>query len=80
MKNILLIEYCTGWGYLGRAVALARSILNEHKNNISELKLIPSSGGVLEVTLNDELVFSKRELNRYPEKNEIEEIIKNKLA
>lgn len=80
MKNIIIIEYCTAWGYLGRAVALTRSILNEHKNNISEVKLIPSSGGVLEVSLNDELIFSKKELDRYPEKGEVEEILRNKLA
>lgn len=80
MKNILLIEYCTAWGYIGRAVALARSILNEHKNNISELRLIPSSGGVFEVTLKDELLFSKKELDRFPEKDEVESIIRNKLA
>ncbi len=80
MKNIITIEYCTAWGYLGRAVALTRSILNEHKNNISEVKLIPSSGGVLEVSLNGELIFSKKELDRYPEKGEVEEILRNKLA
>jgi len=49
MKNIISIEYCTAWGYLGRAVALERAILNEHKNDIAEFTLIPSSGGVLEV-------------------------------
>lgn len=79
MENILLIEYCTGWGYLGRAVALARSILNEHKNNITELTLVPSSGGVLEITLNNELIFSKKELNRYPEKGEVEKLVTDKL-
>ena len=79
MENILLIEYCTGWGYLGRAVALARSILSEHKNNITELTLVPSSGGVLEITLNNELIFSKKELNRYPEKGEVEKIVTDKL-
>lgn len=80
MKYILTIEYCTGWGYLGRAVALTRSILNDYKNDISELKLLPSSGGVFEISLNDELLFSKKELDRFPEKNEIQDILKNKLA
>ncbi len=79
MKNILSIEYCSAWGYLGRAVALTRSVLNEHKNDISQLTLIPSSGGVFEIILNEELVFSKKELERFPEKHEAEEIIKNKI-
>lgn len=79
MKNKLSIEYCTSWAYLGRAVALARTILTEHTNNVSELKLIPSEGGVLEVVLNDELVWSKKELDRYPEKGEVEAIVKEKI-
>lgn len=79
MKNIVTIEYCTGWGYLGRAVALTRAILREHKENISEVTLYPSSGGVFEVTLNEELIFSKKKLDRYPEKDEIEEIIRTKI-
>ena len=40
------------------------------------VSLIPSTGGVFEIKLNDEIIFSKKELNRYPEENEIEEIIK----
>ncbi len=79
MKNIVTIEYCTGWGYLGRAVALTRSILNKQKEEISEVTLYPSSGGVFEVTFNGKLIFSKKELDRYPEKNEIEDIINTKL-
>lgn len=80
MENVLRIEYCTAWGYLGRAVALTRSILNEHTNNFSEVTLIPSSGGVLEVSLNDELIFSKKALDRYPEKDEVEGLIREKLV
>lgn len=79
MKNILLIQYCTGWGYVGRAVALSEAILKEHKNSIAELKIIPSSGGVFEVILNEELLFSKKELGRFPNENEVEEIVRNKL-
>ena len=79
MKNIITIEYCTGWGYLERAVALTQSILDEQKQNISEITLFPSSGGVFEVSLNGKLVFSKKQLERHAEENEIEEIIRAKL-
>lgn len=80
MANKVKIEYCTGWGYLARAVALTRNILTEHSNKITDLVLEPSSNGVLEVSLNDELVFSKKELDRYPEKREIEKLISEKIS
>lgn len=79
MKNTITIEYCTSWGYVARAVALTRMLLREHDSKIKELKLIPSTGGVYEVTLNDELVFSKKELDRHAEKDEVENIIKEKI-
>ena len=61
-------------------MALTRTILNEHKNDFGEVIIVPSSGGVLDVTLNDELIFSKTGLDRYPEKDEVENIVKEKLS
>jgi len=62
-----------------RAVSLANNLLGENKNSISELTLIPSSGGVFEVKLDSEVLFSKKELQRYPEENEIEKLVRERL-
>jgi len=43
---------------------LTAEILERHKSRIEEWKLIPSRGGVFEVTIDDELVFSKKQLGR----------------
>ena len=79
MANVISIEYCTSWAYLGRAVALSRSILKEHEDKVTGLTLIPSHGGVYEIRLNDELIFSKKELDRYPEKDEVEDLVRKNL-
>tara|TARA_Y100000994_G_scaffold121229_1_gene99654 strand:- start:380 stop:547 length:168 start_codon:yes stop_codon:yes gene_type:complete len=39
------------------------------------VSLISSGGGVFEVTLNGDLIFSKKALNRFPEQGEIEQLI-----
>jgi len=39
------------------------------------IELIASSGGVFEVKVDDELIFSKKSLNRFPEEGEIEGLI-----
>ncbi len=44
------------------------------------VNIIPSSGGVFEVKLGEELIFSKKELERFPEDNEVENILKSKLT
>lgn len=76
MDKIISIEYCTSWGYLSRAVALAENLLDEHKNDIDKVIIIPSSGGVFEVAVNGESIFSKKELDRFPEENEVEDKIR----
>lgn len=35
------------------------------------MTLIPSGGGVFEVTKNDKLIFSKKESGRFPELDEL---------
>jgi selenoprotein W-related protein len=40
-----------------------------------EAELIKSGGGVFEVTHDDDLIFSKRELGRFPEEQEILDIL-----
>ena len=47
--------------------------------DVAELKLVPSAGGVFEVTVNDQLVFSKRELERHAEPGELLPLIRNAL-
>lgn len=44
------------------------------------VNIIPSSGGVFEVKLDDKLIFSKKESDRFPNDNEVEELIKKSLA
>lgn len=41
---------------------------------------MPSSGGVFEIKLDEDLVFSKKELGRFPEENEVEKLINNKIS
>jgi selenoprotein W-related protein len=46
---------------------------------IRSWKMIPSTGGKFEVTLNGELIFSKKALGRHAEPGEIKAIIEQKL-
>ena len=40
---------------------------------VASLEIIPSGGGVFEVDLNGERIFSKKELGRFPEFDELNE-------
>lgn len=40
----------------------------------------PSSGGVFEVTLDGDLLFSKKETGRFPEREEIDDALSKRFA
>ena len=45
--------------------------MEEFEHELSELVLVPSVGGVFEVVVDDELVFSKKATGRHAEHDEI---------
>ena len=73
----LSIEYCTAWNYLPRAASLATEILQKYGTAVTSLKMLPSGGGVFEVTKNDSLVYSKKREGRFPEVDEIFTLLEN---
>lgn len=54
-------------------------MLGEHKNKLSAVTLVPSTGGVFEIKLNNELIFSKKETDRFPNEDEAEDAIRQRL-
>jgi len=46
----------------------------------AEIDLIPSGGGVFEVTFEGKLIFSKKSLGRFPEHSEIDDLINHNLV
>ena len=73
----LSIEYCNVWNYLPRASRMAADLLEKYGNNVKELLLIPSDDGVYEGKKNGKLIFSKKDLGRFPELDEIIDIIES---
>ena len=71
------IEYCSMWNYLPRASSLEAELISKFED--IEIKLISSGGGVFEVSLNNDLIFSKKALKRFPEEGEVEKLIQAKL-
>mgnify|MGYP001338249534 FL=1 len=55
----------------------ASSLEVELKNNFpqADISLISSGGGVFEISLNGNLIFSKKALNRFPEDGEIKKLV-----
>lgn len=59
---------------------MAAEILEEHALALpGGVTIEPSSGGVFEIYLNDELIYSKKQLGRFPEPGDVVQRIRAKL-
>lgn len=57
---------------------MATDLLEKYGTKIQALTLIPSGGGVYEVTLNNRLIFSKKATGRFPELDEIVNLLEGR--
>ena len=69
----ITITYCVPWNYLPQATSLAAAISDEFD---IESELIKGKNGIFDVTLDGDLIFSKHKVDRFPENDEILEIIR----
>ncbi len=74
------IEFCTQCRWLLRAAWLAQELLTTFDTEIGEMALIPGTGGVFEVRLGSETIFSRREHGRFPEAKELKQLIRDRVA
>lgn len=79
MKPRLEIEYCAPCNLLMRAGWTAQELLNTFLLELGEVALIPGSGGIFDIRLNGELIFSKKAEGRFPEMKELKLLVRDKV-
>ncbi len=57
-------------------MSLAGDLLKQFEHAIQTVTLLPSDGGRFEVSVNGELVFSKKQLGRHAEAGEVVGIVR----
>jgi len=55
-------------------------LLKVFADHLSAVELIPGDGGAFEVSINEDLAFSKKLAGRYPEIRELAEAIASRLS
>ncbi len=80
MQNTQLeIEYCTQCRWLLRAAWLAQELLTTFESDITGLSLVPGTGGIFEVRLNGEVIFSRKDQSRFPESKELKQLVRDRI-
>lgn len=73
------IEYCTQCGWLLRAAWIAQELLTTFSTELGEVALVPGTGGVFEVRVDGETVWSRKGEGRFPEAKEIKQRVRDRV-
>jgi selenoprotein W-related protein len=73
------ITYCTQCRWLLRAGWLAQELLTTFDTELGEVALVPGTGGIFEVRVDDELIWSRKEQGRFPEAKEIKQLVRDRV-
>jgi selenoprotein W-related protein len=79
-KPYVDIEYCTQCRWLLRAVWMAQELLTTFDTEIGAVALVPGTGGVFEVRVDGEPVWSRKERGRFPEAKELKQLVRDRVA
>ncbi|MDP3677758.1 MAG: SelT/SelW/SelH family protein [Methylotenera sp.] len=76
-QYIVEITYCTQCRWLLRAAWLAQELLTTFEQDLTSVALSPGNGGVFDITLNQQLIFSRKEAGRFPEAKEVKQLVRD---
>jgi selenoprotein W-related protein len=74
------IEYCTQCRWLMRAAWMAQEILVTFEDSLGAVTLVPGTGGVFEVRVDDDRLWSRQAEGRFPELKELKQRIRDRVA
>jgi selenoprotein W-related protein len=74
------IKYCTQCRWLLRAAWMAQELLTTFQDEIGELALVPGTGGVFEVRVGGEVIWSRAEQGRFPDIKELKQLVRDRIA
>lgn len=74
------IVYCRQCGWLLRSAWMAQELLTTFEEELAEVALRPGTGGIFEVRVGNELIWSRKERGRFPEIPELKQLVRDKVA
>lgn len=76
----LEIEYCTQCRWLLRAGWMAQELLTTFAAELGEVALQPGTGGVFEIRLEAETIWSRAAMGGFPDLPELKRIVRDRVA
>ncbi|MBV6647152.1 MAG: Rdx family protein [Cyclobacteriaceae bacterium] len=80
MNHHITIEYCTRCNWMHRATWMTQELFTTFQEELDSITLKQGTGGIYDIYLNQELLFSRKKEERFPEITEIKRLIRDHIA
>lgn len=74
------IHYCTGCRWLLRSAWMAQELLTTFEDEIGELTLHPGTGGIFEIHVDGQRIWSRKEMGGFPEIKELKQRVRDVVS
>lgn len=80
IKPLISIEYCPRCGWMLRSAYMAQELFTTFSEQLKGVTLLPSEvSGTFQISLNDEIIFDRREAGRFPEIKELKKLVRDHI-
>ena len=74
------IEYCTQCRWMLRAAWTAQELLTTFQDDLGQVALIPGKGGIFEVRVDSQTIWSYKEDGGFPQPKELKQRVRDLVA
>ncbi len=78
-KPRIAIYYCTQCNWMLRAAWIAQEILHTFSDDVREVALVPATGGLYEIFLDEHKLWCRKADDGFPEAKEIKQRIRDQI-
>ncbi|HEY8576664.1 MAG TPA: SelT/SelW/SelH family protein [Devosia sp.] len=78
-KPVLAITYCTQCNWLLRSAWMAQEVLSTFSLEMGAVTLVPSTGGVFEITLDGEIVWERKRDGGFPDVKQLKQLVRDRI-
>jgi selenoprotein W-related protein len=59
---------------------MAQELLSTFAQELGEVALVPGAGGVFDVAVDGEVIFSRAQAGRFPDAKEVKRLVRDRIA
>ena len=72
--------FCNQCRWLLRTAWMAQELLTTFPAEIGEVAMVPGTGGIFEIRVNDQLIWSRKEQGGFPDIKELKQLVRDRIA